>query len=371
MNKIYPTLFSRDSKGKIRTWKMEQNGNQFRTISGLEDGEKITNSWTTVESKNIGKANETSPVEQAEKEVLAKYKDQKSTGYFESKSEIDNLAYFSPQLAKNYEDRKDTIDWTQGVFVSGKLDGLRCIIHSEGMFSRNGKPIISAPHIFNSVKKIFGDFPNLILDSELYCDRLCNNFNKILSLGKKTKPTQEDLIESEKWLQAWVFDIPSIDLQFSSRIEKLQEVLKLIDSPYLRYVNHKWVKSHEDVERALNDYLLQGLEGVMVNLPDAKYENKRSSGLIKYKKFQDCEAEITDIIEGIGNRSTMMGYVKLRLDNGKEFDANARGNEESYRDILRNKKDYIGRKATVRFQNLTPDGIPRFPVVTEFNRSDI
>lgn len=370
MIKEYPILYSRDSKGKIRTWFMEQDGNKYRTISGLENGEKVTNNWTTVEGKNLGKINETLPEEQAEKEVLAKYKDQESTGYFKSKKDVDKLAYFSPQLAKSYEDRKDKINWENGVFVSGKLDGLRCIIHSGGMFSRNGKPIISAPHIFHSVKKIFKDFPDLILDSELYCDRLSHDFNKIISLAKKTKPTNEDLIESEKYLQAWVFDIPSIDLPFSSRIEKLQEILKLIDSPYLRYINHKWVNSHEKIEESLKDYLAAGLEGIMINLPDAKYENKRSAGLIKYKLFQDCEAEITDIIEGQGNRSKMFGYAKLKLDNGKEFDANARGNEELYKSILKNKSKYIGKRATVRYQNLTPDGIPRFPVIIDFDRFD-
>ena len=148
-------------------------------------------------------------------------------------------------------------------------------------------------------------------------------------------------------------------------------MLKIINSPYLRYINHKWAKSHEEVEKALSDYLSQGMEGVMVNLPDAKYENKRSAGLVKYKKFQDCEAEIIDIIAGQGNRSGMFGYAKLRLANGKEFDANARGNEELYKKILKEKDSIIGKMATVRYQNLTPDEqIPRFPVIIDFDRFD-
>jgi DNA ligase-1 len=121
---------------------------------------------------------------------------------------------------------------------------------------------------------------------------------------------------------------------------------------------------------ALQEYLELGLEGVMVNLGDYQYENKRSKGLMKYKKFQDCEAKICDIIEGTGNRSKMFGYAKLKLSNGKAFDSNARGNEELYKSILRNKDKYIGKMATVRFQNLTPDGIPRFPVIVDFDRLD-
>ncbi len=370
MNKIYPTLYSRDSKGKIREWFMEQRGDQYRTTSGLQDGEKVTTAFTTAEGKNLGKANETSPIDQSTKEIEAKYRDQISTGYFYSEKDVDKQLYFNPQLAKSYEDYKDDLNWEDGVFVSGKLDGLRCIIHSGGMFSRNGKPILSAPHIFNSIKHIFSTLPNLILDSELYCDRLSHDFNKIISLAKKSKPTQEDFEESEKYLQSWVFDMPDLDLQFSTRIEKLKATLNLINSPYLRYIDHKWVKNHEGVEKALSDYLERGMEGVMINLPDAYYENKRSKGLMKYKKFQDCEAEITDIIAGQGNRGGMFGYAKLKLDNGNEFDANARGNEDLYKQILKNKKNYIGKRATIRFQNLTPDGIPRFPVIIDFDRMD-
>ncbi len=370
--KTYPKLYKKDSNGKVRIWFMEQEKNKYRTISGLEDGEKVTNNWTTVEGKNIGKTNETTPEEQAEKEVLAKYKDQISTGYFELKKDIDKQLYFSPQLAKNYENRKDKINWKNGVFVSGKLDGLRCIIHSDGMFSRNGKSIISAPHIFNSIKKIFNTFPNLILDSELYCDRLSHDFNKIISLAKKTKPTEEDLMESEKYLQAWVFDIPSIDLPFSTRIEKLQGILKLINSPYLKYINHKRVKNHEQVEEALSEYLSLGMEGLMLNLPDAKYENKRSTGLMKYKLFQTEEFPIVSISEGIGNRSGLFGYATLRMPQGHTFDANARGNEELYKKILKNKEKYINKLATVRYQNLTPgeNPVPRFPVIIDFDRFD-
>jgi ATP-dependent DNA ligase len=367
---IYHKLYSRDSKDKIRVWFMEQRGNKYRTTSGIDGGAMVTAEWTTVEGKNIGRSNETSSTEQATKEIEAKYKDQMATGYFDAINDIDTQLYFEPMLAKKYEDYKNAIEWDKGVYVSGKLDGLRCIIHKKGMFSRNGKPIISAPHIFNSLKSIFDIIPSLILDSELYCDRLSNDFNKIISLAKKSKPTKEDLIESELYLQAWVFDMPSFHEPFAYRRTMVQKILKDINSPYLRYINHKQVRSHEQIEKALQEYLELGLEGVMVNLGDYQYENKRSKGLMKYKKFQDCEAKICDIVEGTGNRSKMFGYAKLKLSNGKAFDSNARGNEELYRSILKNKDKYIGRMATVRFQNLTPDGVPRFPVIVDFDRFD-
>lgn len=266
------------------------------------------------------------------------------------------------------EDRYDLcVKSNENYFANGILvHNCRMIVSSKGLFSRNGKPILAAVHIFNSVKHIFNVYPDLILDSELYCDRLSNDFNKIISLAKKTKPSQEDLIESEKYLQCWVFDIPSVDLPFSGRIKKLKEVLKEINSTYLRYIDHKLVNSHEQVEKALEEYLAQGQEGVMINLPDVNYENKRSRGLMKYKNFIDDEFEIVGITEGQGNRAGMLGFFSLKTKEGDLFDSNARGDRGYYRDILKNKNSIIGRLATVRFQNYTPGNcpVPRFPVVT-------
>jgi hypothetical protein len=74
------------------------------------------------------------------------------------------------------------------------------------------------------------------------------------------------------------------------------------------------------------------------------------------------EFKIVDIIEGDGNRSGMMGRIQFSIE-GKSFYSNARGNNQYFRDLLKNKRNYIGKMATVRYQNLTPDGIPRFPVM--------
>lgn len=74
MKKLFTNLYSRDSIGNIRIWYMEQDGNKYRTISGLLDGEKVASEWTVAFSKNEGKKNATTAVEQATKEIEAKYK---------------------------------------------------------------------------------------------------------------------------------------------------------------------------------------------------------------------------------------------------------------------------------------------------------
>lgn len=39
--------------------------------------------------------------------------------------------------------------------------------------------------------------------------------------------------------------------------------------------------------------------------------------------------------------------------------------------VLNNKDQYLGKKATVVYQNLTPKGIPRFGTIKELDRWDI
>jgi len=110
------------------------------------------------------------------------------------------------------------------------------------------------------------------------------------------------------------------------------------------------------------EYLKDGQEGQMIRINDV-YENKRSKFLLKRKEFIDDEFRIVDISEGNGNRSGMFGRAHLITSSGIEFEANARGNVSFYEELLKNKSEYIGKMATVRYQNLTPDGKPRFGVI--------
>jgi DNA ligase-1 len=371
--KTYPKLYAKSNTGKILVWWMERDDNQFRSCHGQLDGKIVQDEWTTCAGKNLGKANETTPADQADKEVLAKMKKQTESGYFTDISDVDQELYFSPMLAKKYEDYKDEIDWSKGNYVSSKMDGLRCVATRKGLFSRNGKIFCSFPHIARELKPLFDKIPDLILDAECYASKLSDDFNKIISLAKKTKPTPEDIQESEQYLQYWIFDCPSAKGGFHDRYSYLVKLLAdngLTNNKWIKICPHTLVKTPAEIETNLNKYIEQGFEGLMLNTYDGKYENKRSKNLVKYKLFLDEEAEICDIVEGVGNRSGMFGYAKMKLDNGITFDSNGRGNEAQYREILKNKNKYIGKRATVRYQNLTNDGLPRFPVIIDFDRFD-
>jgi DNA ligase 1 len=108
--------------------------------------------------------------------------------------------------------------------------------------------------------------------------------------------------------------------------------------------------------------LMQGYEGQMLRT-GGLYENKRSKYLLKHKSFVDEEYTILDICEGEGNRTGTCGYMVFNTKDGKRFKSNVKGTFAETAEMLKNKDFLIGKEATIKYFNLTPDGIPRFPYV--------
>lgn len=350
-------LYKRRSDGRTQEWTVEIKDFCFRTISGIVNGGLVTSEWTICEGKNIGRSSETSPSEQAGREAQALWQKQYDKGYRENVEEVDDLPYFKPMLAKHWVDYKHRVKFP--IYGQRKLDGMRNLCHKDIMQSRNGKTIVSAPHILKALQPLFADFPSLVFDGELYTDKLKSDFNKIISLAKKTKPTAEDLRESEKHLQYHIYDLPSCNEVFSIRSATLKKLLSKINHPSIVFVETILIKDEAQLDSLYEQWLDEGNEGQMIRI-DAKYVSKRTDVLLKRKEHQDKELIILDIVEGIGNRSGMAGFAKFNL-NGKNFKANVMGNAEYSKDLLQNRNKYIGQKATVRYTGLTPDLVPRFP----------
>jgi len=359
------TIYKSTKGGKVQEWTIEVVGNKYRTISGQTDGKKVTNEWTVVYGKNEGRANATTDKEQCMKEAVAKRTKKLESGYFENIKHIHKQQYFEPMLAAKWEDYKNKVEYP--LYSQPKLDGIRCIVTKDGMFSRNGKPIISAPHIRKALDKLFKHEPHTILDGELYADKFANDFNAIVSLVKKTKPTDADLKQSEKNIEYHVYDIPSVDGTFKERCIELDEIA--LDFPKcVKQVETHIVNRESEVIEWYEDYVERGFEGQMLRVNNV-YENKRSKFLLKHKSFVDEEYTIIDIVEGEGNRTGTAGYFVFETAEGKPFKSNVKGTWEETAEMLKNKKKLIGREATVKYFNLTPDGIPRFPYVINIDRA--
>lgn len=367
----YPMLYARNSDGSVQTWKVEVKGNQYRFHTGRKGSPNIVVSeWTTCKGKNIGRANETSPEEQAQKEAKSALTLKlKSDGYWENESDIDKTRFFSPMLAHKYitlnkdgtiKERKK-LDLSNGVYASKKLDGLRCVINREAAVSRLGNRFTSFPHILRELQQLFADFPDLVLDGECYTHQLKDNFDKLISLAKKSKATPEEIKEAEA-LEYWIFDAPTIPGGYHDRYQWLLQNVqnRFVGNRWIKVVEHKLIFTEADIDKELDDAVEEGFEGLMLNIYNASYErDKRTNNILKYKLFIDEEFEIIDIIEGDGNRSGMFGRAILKMRDGRTFKASAKGNEAFYIRLLKDKRNVIGKKATVRFKNYTPEGIPR------------
>ena len=362
------TIYKKTKTGATQEWTIEVSDNKYRTHSGQVGGQITTNAWTVVYGKNEGKANGTTDIEQALKEAIAKRTKKLESGYFEDVNNINEQQYFEPMLAAKWEDYKDKIQYP--IYSQAKLDGIRCIVTKDGMFSRNGKPIISAPHIIDSLRNLFVVNPDLIFDGELYADKFANDFNTIVSLVKKTKPTDADLAESKKQIEYHIYDLPSSKKNFLHRAYDLGILFEtyLEMGKFCRLVDTRKAENEEMVMEQYGLLVEAGYEGQILRL-DAPYENKRSKSLLKHKSFIDEEYQILDIVEGEGNRSGTAGYMVFNTGEGKRFKSNVKGTWEETAEMLKNKNQLIGKQATIKYFNLTPDGIPRFPFVINIDRN--
>ncbi len=381
-----PILYKKTTTGKIQTWQIVVDGGKFRTISGQQDGKKVQNNWTVCEGKNEGKANATTAEEQAIKEAVAKHDKKLKSGYHLNVENIDKKRFYEPMLAQDFKNKNrqseviadlQLVDeGTVGtVFSQPKLDGIRCIAMREGLFTRTGKEITAVPHIREALKSFFGLYPNAVLDGELYNHAYKDDFNKIIHLVRKQNLTDEHLSESAEMIQYWIYDAPVIgngkwamtekDL-YSDRTSKLDASfvnLKLEKEDCLVIVPTVHLDGREELDRCYEDYMEAGYEGQMIRL-DGPYENKRSSKLLKRKEFVDEEYTILGYEEGNGNRAGTIKHFQFKNEDGKKFNSNVKGSFEYLAELLDKADDLIGKKATVKYFNLTPDGVPRFPYVT-------
>jgi len=354
-------LYKRTTTGAVQQWSQEIDGHRYRTVSGQAGGRLVTSEWTVCEGKNAGRANATTPEEQAAREVEANYTKKRKEGYHDSVEAIDT-ARQAVMLAKEYADHEDKV--FSGVFrphSQPKLDGMRCLARVDGLWSRQGNRIVSVPHIERALAPVFAEYPDMVLDGELYNHALKADFNRIISLCRKAKPTAQDLDESAALIEYHIYDVPSDTRVF---LERNQVLHMLEDRGRLRSPLHRVateiVKNQEHMDALYEDYLDDGYEGQMIRL-HAPYQGKRTSDLLKRKEFQDAEFRVLDIVEGIGNRSGMAGYAVLALQDGRTFKANCLGPREYLRDLLARREAMIGTWGTVLYFRLTPDGVPRFP----------
>ena len=278
-----------------------------------------------------------------------------------------------PMLAQpvgSFERIKDD-DWP--LYSQPKLDGVRCLIQYNKLncgeyevvaYSRTGKQWKNIAHICTELKPFFAKYPNHILDGELYNHELKNDFEKIISLVRKTKPTEEDRLESAEKVQFHCYDTIMEHWLFEDRAAFIHQNFGYYGNYQCNSVScviDRLVHNTEEVEVAHEDYLELGYEGSILRKNEA-YECKRSWTLQKVKDFSDSEAEIIGWIEGKGKRKGTIGKFQAVDVDGNYFGMPVMDKFAYLQKNFTKMKGWIGKTATFTYFERTKAGSYRHPL---------
>ena len=244
-----------------------------------------------------------------------------------------------------------------GWLASEKLDGVRAYWDGENLLSRQGKKL-NAPLSFTK------NFPKFALDGELYAKEL--KFEEIQAT------VMDKLPDKKAWgrLKFYVFDVPEASGGLIARLEVLAEFLK--HEPNQNLIIIKQIKMRDNAQflKFTEDIIVKGGEGVVVREPNTPYERKRSKNALKFKKFKDAECEVIAINKGSGKYVKFAGSLTCKALGGKDNEEKI-GEPKSgtvfkigsgLSDEKRRNPPKIGSIITYKFQNLTANGKPRFPI---------
>ena len=272
-----------------------------------------------------------------------------------------------PMLA--YPVSNKPIDYSKPVFIQPKLDGVRCVIQYEKRtqpredvvvaYSRTGKEWKNINHILEQLKPFFRKYPNVILDGELYNHDLKDDFEKIISLVRKTKPTDEDRIESAEMVQFHCYDTIMEHMSYDQRNEFINQALMLIPSVHIVDTNMLFREDDAKVYHRRN--LDAGYEGSIVRTNDV-YKCGRSWSLRKFKDFHDAEATLLCWVEGKGKRKGTVGKFMAVDDDGNEFGMPVMDKFKYLQDNFKKMRGWVGKRATFTYFERTKAGSYRHPL---------
>ena len=267
------------------------------------------------------------------------------------------------------------IDYKSVVYMQPKLDGVRCLIQYDNdvtneyhpkhlrvtAYSRNDKAWKNIDHILEELEPFFQKYPDVVLDGELYNHDFKDDFESIISMVRKTKPTDEDRYISAQNVQFHCYDIIDTTKTYEQRRNFIVQNLPIRDC--INGVFTQLVSSEKEAKQFHEHSLKLGYEGSIVRINDV-YKCGRSWSLRKFKDFHDAEANIVGYEEGKGKRAGTLGKFLMQDDEGIQFGCPP-GKGYNYKDLaimLENIHQYMGQRATFTFFERTKAGSYRHPL---------
>jgi DNA ligase-1 len=276
-----------------------------------------------------------------------------------------------PMLA--YPVNKKPIDYSKPVFVQPKLDGVRCVIQANQVnhfsrpieyevkaYSRTGKEWKNINHILEQLKPFFAKYPFVILDGELYNHAFKDDFEQIISMVRKSKPTDEARLISAKNVQFHCYDIIDEELPFNQRIDFINSSLMLMGDS-IHTVDTHYLEQEVDTKIRHVINIDHGYEGSIVRTNEV-YQCKRSHSLRKIKDFHDAEATLTGWVEGKGKRIGTIGKFTAIDSEGNEFGMPVMDKFKILQANFETMKDWVGETATFTYFERTKANSYRHPL---------
>ena len=242
-------------------------------------------------------------------------------------------------LAGDYESA--TIDLSH-YWISEKYDGVRAYWNGRELLTRAGHAI-HAPDWFTR------GWPATPLDGELWAGR--GQFETTTATVRDSVP------DDEAWrnIRFMVFDLPAHDGPFDARLAALHSLLSSLHVAWVQPVPQSRVRTPEELEQRLQSVTAAGGEGLMLRRDDARYRAERSDDLLKFKPYQDAEAQVIGYSPGQGKYSGMLGALWVRTADGVEFRIGT-----GFSDEQRRQPPALGSWVTYSHHSVTARGIPRF-----------
>lgn len=357
--KQWPTLFTKTAAGAINYWQIWTEGSSVHMRWGQVGTENPLTDSYEAEGKNVGRSNETSPVEQAQKEAQAKFDKQIRLKYVHSIEEAESNINIKPMRAYVLDaKRQEKLPFP--VTVQPKFNGVRCMAYnlpdgSVRLMSRGGKDY-TLQHIQDQLR---GRIPaEHCLDGELYVHgvSLQTQRHYIETSCEETTLIQlvcYDFLSLPPAKREWTLRHEHLKMWF----ERNKDLTHVTMSPYITADDIDMVKRYHD------SLVHAGYEGAMIRTPHGTYRlGARSKDLLKYKRFQDAEFEVVDWNVG---RDGVIIFTCVQ-EQGRTFDVRPMGSAEERRKLLDTAEEHVGKLLTVRFQERSNDNIPIFPVGVAF-----
>lgn len=233
------------------------------------------------------------------------------------------------------------LDVTQ-YLVSEKYDGVRGYWDGQRMWTRAGNPI-TPPAWFVAA------LPPLKLDGELWLGR--GRFEQTSAAVRREAPLEAEW----RQMRYQVFELPEAPGSFAERAERIRAIVAQADVPWLHAVAQFRLADEKALARRLREVVTAGGEGLMLHRADAIYVTGRSEVLLKAKLWHDAEAVVIAHLPGKGRYHGLLGALRVRADDGREFSLGT-----GFSDAQRRSPPPLGTTVTYRYRELTAKGLPRF-----------